>query len=487
MREHREFASCGALRQGTQPTAGAAASPLALLAIIATAVAALRLALLAANGADLFVDEAQYWAWSRDLAGGYFSKPPLIAWVIAATTWLGGAADPFWVRAAAPVLHALAAVAVGAVAARAFDGRTGLVAGLAWLTMPGVAFGAQVMSTDTVMLAPLALALLLWMRTVARPSAVTALAAGAALGLAALAKYAALYGVACAALWALAEPAGRPRLRDAALALAALAAMLAPNILWNIAHGGVTLAHTAANAGASQGLRPLALAAFIGAQFGLMGPILFAAWLAAAWRAPRGPLFWFSAPILAVVALQALRAGANANWAAAAFVAATPMAAAQLLRWGRHVRAASFALGVAVAVALPLAAAAPWALPGPRGLPLFARVLGQQAYADEIGARAAAGGATLILADNRALLAALTHGLRAAPVAVAAAPRGAAVRHGWDLAPPAAAPQGAVLWATLGEPGPPPPGWRAAALSPPAAQPFMKHRAPGLYLLETAP
>lgn len=470
-------------RNAASPPAEAAASPLALLAAVAAAVAALRLALLAANETDLFVDEAQYWAWSRDLAWGYFSKPPLIAWTIRAATEVAGAADPFHVRAAAPVLQSMAAVAVGLVGAQAIDARTGLLAGLAWLTMPGVALGAQVIATDAVMLPALALALLLWLRTVARPSAATALAAGAALGLAALGKYAALYAVPCAALWALADPAGRPRARDAALALAAAAAALAPNLWWNLDNDFATLAHTAANAGPWEGPRPGALLAFVSAQFGVMGPLLFAAWLVAARGAPRDPLFWFSAPILLVVALQALRAGANANWAAAAFVAATPMAAKELARWGRCAIAASFGLACAVSLALPLAAAAPHAVPGPRCQPAFARMLGQQAYADEIRARAAAEGATAVLSDHRALLAALTHGLRAGGPAVGPAPRGGPPRHGWDLVATSAA-EGLVLWATLGETGPPPPGWRAVPLPPPAAQPFMGARAPGLLRLE---
>jgi 4-amino-4-deoxy-L-arabinose transferase-like glycosyltransferase len=42
-----------------------------------------RLAGLATSSSvDLFTDEAQYWSWSRELSRGYFSKPPLIAWII---------------------------------------------------------------------------------------------------------------------------------------------------------------------------------------------------------------------------------------------------------------------------------------------------------------------------------------------------------------------------------------------------------------------
>ena len=39
---------------------------------------------------SLSVDEAQYWDWSNNLDLGYFSKPPLIAWLIASTTYFFG-------------------------------------------------------------------------------------------------------------------------------------------------------------------------------------------------------------------------------------------------------------------------------------------------------------------------------------------------------------------------------------------------------------
>ena len=35
-------------------------------------------------------DEAQYWAWSKDLSWGYFSKPPLIAFLIKIFTAIFG-------------------------------------------------------------------------------------------------------------------------------------------------------------------------------------------------------------------------------------------------------------------------------------------------------------------------------------------------------------------------------------------------------------
>jgi hypothetical protein len=51
----------------------------AWLLLILGALLVIRLLALYFAETDLFFDEAQYWSWSRDLAFGYFSKPPLIA------------------------------------------------------------------------------------------------------------------------------------------------------------------------------------------------------------------------------------------------------------------------------------------------------------------------------------------------------------------------------------------------------------------------
>ena len=39
---------------------------------------------------ELVFKEGQYWSWSRELAFGYFSKPPLLAWLIRGVTELCG-------------------------------------------------------------------------------------------------------------------------------------------------------------------------------------------------------------------------------------------------------------------------------------------------------------------------------------------------------------------------------------------------------------
>jgi len=88
------------------------------------AITLARLLWLAFQSAGLYPDEAQYWFWSRHLALGYYSKPPLVAWLIALTTGLFGNGE-FAVRLSAPLLHAAASAFVYAIGSRLYDRRIG--------------------------------------------------------------------------------------------------------------------------------------------------------------------------------------------------------------------------------------------------------------------------------------------------------------------------------------------------------------------------
>src|SRR5262245_19916590 len=68
-------------------------------------VTVLRLVWLAGGTIDLYPDEAQYWIWAQHPAFGYFSKPPMVAWIIWATTALFGDGD-LAVKAGAPLIYA---------------------------------------------------------------------------------------------------------------------------------------------------------------------------------------------------------------------------------------------------------------------------------------------------------------------------------------------------------------------------------------------
>jgi 4-amino-4-deoxy-L-arabinose transferase-like glycosyltransferase len=308
---------------------------------------ALRLAAIRLSPLQLYPDEAQYWVWSQHLAFGYFTKPPLVAWLIRLTTLMGDA-EPL-VRLSSPLLHAAAAIFVFLAANRLYEARTALFALLAYALMPAVQLGSFVVSTDTPMVACLAAAL--WAYVAVQQAEGrgwrAALGLGLALGLAFLAKYAALYSLAGIALHlALSRPARQAwRPPTIAAAVAAFALTIAPNVAWNVLHGFAAAHHVASEAawgGARQGGLVGALS-FIASQFAVFGPIPFAVlvggaiWLAARRRleAPDALLLAWTAPPLVIVLAQALIAGAKANWAAAAFAPGSILVAAWMLRWGR--------------------------------------------------------------------------------------------------------------------------------------------------------
>ena len=60
-------------RSRVVPGLGLAVATLAVLT-------AVRLIGLKFSVVDLYFDESQYWAWSREPAFGYYSKPPVLAW-----------------------------------------------------------------------------------------------------------------------------------------------------------------------------------------------------------------------------------------------------------------------------------------------------------------------------------------------------------------------------------------------------------------------
>ena len=88
-----------------------------------------RLIGLAYSQVDLFFDESQYWAWSRELAFGYFSKPPLLAWLIAGAEAVCGSTEAC-IRAPAPVLYFGTCLVSYAIAKALYDDTTAFWAAL---------------------------------------------------------------------------------------------------------------------------------------------------------------------------------------------------------------------------------------------------------------------------------------------------------------------------------------------------------------------
>lgn len=327
-----------------------------------------RLVALFRTPLELYPDEAQYWLWSRTLDFGYYSKPPMVAWAIWATTRLGGDAEAF-VRLSAPLFQAGATLCVFAVGRKLYGGPAALAAAALYALMPAVQVSGLVVATDAPLLFFLGLSLVAYVDLQAASGGRRlALAAGlgAALGLAFLSKYAALYALIGIAIHLVLSREARRAWSPASaiLAVVVFALALAPNVIWNAQHGFATLHHTAANAAWGQHalLNPGQLAKFLGTQFGIFGPIPMGVLIAGLAIAARRRalaredllLICFILPPLAIVSVQALVSRANANWSGASYLPGAVLVAGWLIRW-RARRWLAAAVGIqAVAAAVVL-------------------------------------------------------------------------------------------------------------------------------------
>lgn len=356
------------------PNARSAAFDRATLAfvLLMAALTAARVYVLMLSRIDLNVDEAQYWSWSRTFEWGYFTKPPMVAWAIAATTSIFGNAE--WaVRLAAPLAHAVTATLMFLLGRSMFGAWAGFWAGLLWLTIPGVFFSANIISTDALLLPCWAGALFAFWRLTATRAWIWAVLVGLGIGLGLQAKYAMLYfpiGMLIAAWWVTPAREALAGWRWAPIALVALL-IIAPNIFWNVQNGFVTATHTAENLD----LNPThlfnldELGEFLAGQALLVGLLLFAALIGLFWRAGRRAgglsdedkfLLAFILPTLIVVTTISFVTRANANWAVVSYVGAVVWIAGRLIasKPGRRFLAAALALNVAlgaVVMATPLA------------------------------------------------------------------------------------------------------------------------------------
>lgn len=302
-----------------------------LLLLLLILLTAYRLWIIPRLGVTLYIDEAQYWTWAKDLDWGYFSKPPVIGWLIAASTAVFGD-GLLAVKLPSLILYPATAWLMYLIGARLFDARVGFRVGLACALMPFVSALGLAVSTDAPLMFFWALAMFALIRALEADRMRDWLLLGTAVGLGIMSKYTmAAFGLS-AALYLLSNV----RLRRifvhpglwAAIALTCL--IVLPNVIWNWAHDFPTLRHTAEITHV-EGLNDKNgnIGAFIVAQIGSLGPgfaLAFLGGLLLAWRKRHDGryqfLLAFSIPLLAIVLIQAERSEANGNWAAPALLAA---------------------------------------------------------------------------------------------------------------------------------------------------------------------
>jgi 4-amino-4-deoxy-L-arabinose transferase-like glycosyltransferase len=317
--------------------------PRALALVAAITVA--RVFWLAFDTPDLYADEAQYWVWAQDLRLGYVTKPPLVAWLIAGSTAVCGNGEGC-IRLSSPLSHAATALLLGATAARLSGPRAAVWTAGVYATLPAVSISSAIVSTDAALLTAWAAALYALVRLREGAGAGWWAVLGLALGIGMLAKYAMAGFLGGLALTlALDREARATLLRGPGpwIGLAVALAVVAPNLVWNLGHGFATVRHVGENANLRAGpsFNPVEGLEFLGAQFGVFGPITFALLLwvllrRETWAAPSSRMLaLFTAPMGLLMLAQSFASRANANWAAPIYLAGTLLVVPWALANGR--------------------------------------------------------------------------------------------------------------------------------------------------------
>lgn len=307
-----------------------------------------------AGATALLADEAYYWVWSRRPALGYYDQPPMIAWLIAATTALLGDGE------LAVRLGAIACGAVGATALLPFARDRALH--LLWWAGLAPLVGLTLFATaDAPLLGGWAVAL-----AAACRGGRWWLLAGLGAGVAFLSKYS---GLAVLPLLVLAAGPRDWRTPWPWLAFGVLLACAAPNLAWNASHGWVSFAFQLRE-GLVNERAPGAygVLAALGEQLAFTGGLAYAAYVGAAvtlrprsWADDRAlRLAWAtSVPVSLLFLAAAPFAPSEAHWAAPALIGGGLLVAAATGPVGRLGRvgawlAALLTAGAAVHVFVPV-------------------------------------------------------------------------------------------------------------------------------------
>ena len=312
---------------------------------------------------DLAPDEAHYWDWSRRLDFSYYSKGPLVAWLIRAGSELvalGSGDAVLGVRLPALLCTVLflASLYVLTVQTSQREDLACAVVAVA-LTMPVVGVMASIMTIDAPYLACWGWALVLGRRAVFHGAGWAWLLTGLVVGLGILAKYTMVLWPASLLLFLVATPAYRPLLRRPGVWVMLLTAGVCclPIAIWNFQNDWVTFKHVGALASGNQRVATihwLGPLTYLGAQFGLLLGFWFVLWTTAMIRHHPGReddpalnyLWWLSAPVFMLfLAFSPKTAGGEVNWPVTAYVSGLVLVAVSLTRLAPARRRARFLLG----------------------------------------------------------------------------------------------------------------------------------------------
>ena len=305
---------------------------------------------------DLAQDEAHYWDWSRNLDWSYYSKGPLIAWLIRLSVELFGSlslsltgSEMLAVRLPAVVCGSLFLIALFVITRQTWrSDRLAFSVVLIASTVPVFSAMSLLITIDSPYVCCWSWALMAGHRALFRNERWAWILAGLLLGLGILAKQSMTLWLFSFCLFLRFSPGYRHILSSSGfwIMVGVAGVCSLPIFAWNATHEWVTFRHVAGQAGLTRD-RPVdpsrffgrGLLDFVGGQFALLLGWWFLAWLGAIIHyrpgRERDPniqyLWWMSVPTILVFGASSFRNPGQVNWPVAAYVSGSVLMIVWLL------------------------------------------------------------------------------------------------------------------------------------------------------------
>jgi 4-amino-4-deoxy-L-arabinose transferase-like glycosyltransferase len=292
---------------------------------------------------DLAADEAYYWDWARHLALGYYSKPPLVAWVIALFTGLGGN-HPFFVRLGAVLFSLGGSVVLFYLGRSLFNSKVGFWACILANATPGLAVGSVIMTIDSPLMFFWGLTIFLLHLALSKKEKGYWYAAGVSLGLGLLSKYTIVALIPSLFLYIAFSPTKRFWLKEKEPYLFIFIGLLilSPTLYWNYIHQWSSITQPAGLVGHRNLSGLTTFIWFFAPQAGILSPITFLLVFYGLWQGGKQGmlhhddrllfLFWHAIALLGFYLILSLFSVCYVNWAAPAYFTAFILAVAVV--WG---------------------------------------------------------------------------------------------------------------------------------------------------------
>ncbi len=315
------------------------------LFLILFLITLVKIGILYINKTPLWVDEAQYWFWSKFPDTGYYSKPPMIAWIIGFfTKYLGD--EIFWIRLPAALLHMATAIYIYLIGNKLYDEKVGFYSAISYITLPVISFSSFFISSDVPLMLCWAGAFYHFITAIELKDEnrfFSWIIFALWLGLGLMSKYTTILLAGGIGLFVLNNRFGLLFTANFWFSFILAGLVFLPNILWNSKNEFASFHHTQENLTNSEtsvslieklsNLHFMGLLEFIGGQILILGPILFLFTLFAIFkkvksetlliaeeRTTKAMLLYISLPVIIAGIILSIISESQVHWTGPAYI-----------------------------------------------------------------------------------------------------------------------------------------------------------------------